>query len=89
MPDPTTVTLCFCSREPKVAIALAPEKLEVASSCFEGSELRSEAERLARRRRAAPLEVAIVAVVIGRLEVRGVKKLYCNVVWLVTCGENG
>ena len=69
MPDPTTVTLCFCSWEPKVAIALTPHDFEVANRCFEGSELRIEAEMLATRRRAAPLEAAMLAVIVGKLEI--------------------
>ena len=64
-PDPTTVTLCFCSWEPSVAIALAPDKLGVASSGLEECELRIEAEMLMRRRRAARLGVAMLAVSIG------------------------
>lgn len=50
-------------------MALAPDELDFASSCFGGSGLGREAEMLARRRRAAPLEVAIMAVTEGKLEV--------------------
>ena len=46
LPDPTIVTLCFCSCPPSVAMALA----ETVCSWVEGE--RSVAETQARRRRA-------------------------------------
>ena len=48
-------------------MALTADALDFAGSCFEAWKLRREAEMLARRRRAAPLEVAILAVNEGRL----------------------
>ena len=42
---------------------------EFASSCLEGNGLRRETEMLARRRRAARLEVAMLAVDVGKMKV--------------------
>lgn len=56
------------------------DELEVANACFERSEFRREAEMLPRRRRAAPVEVAILTVTLGKLEV-GEVKIY--ILWLV------
>ena len=68
LPDPTTVTLCFCSCEPRVAIFLATDRLGFTSSSLEVCEVRIEAEMLARRRRADPRRVAILAVMAEDLE---------------------
>lgn len=53
-------------------MALTPDELEDARKYFEGSGLRREAERLARRRRATPPEVAMLAMIVGKLEACGV-----------------
>jgi len=58
LPDPTIVTLCFCSWAPRDAIVLE----STCDSCFDGDTERREAERLERRRRAVPVAVAMMAV---------------------------
>lgn len=58
LPDPTTVTLCFCSWAPRVAIALA----DAVGSCLDVEEVRREEETPARRRRAVAVVEAILAV---------------------------
>ena len=52
-----------------MAIVLAPDELEIGSSRFEEGGLRKEVEMLASRRRAALLEVAMLATNEGKLKV--------------------
>lgn len=58
LPDPTIVTLCFLSWDPRDAIFLG----EAVDSCLVGDDARRDDERLDRRRKADEAVVAILAV---------------------------
>ena len=63
LPDPTIVTLCFCSWAPRVAMVLG-EAWDESLGCRRRGEGR---ERVGKRRRIIPAIVANSAEVIGRM----------------------